>query len=53
MAEVEETGLHTDAQRSAYVRTLYTTSYTAAGPGQRDQALAVMPACTRSASAGH
>ncbi|MFH8291979.1 hypothetical protein [Streptomyces sp. NPDC018059] len=53
MAEVVETRLHTDAQRSAYVQTLFTTSYTAASPGQRDQALAVMPTCTRSASAGH
>lgn len=39
VAKVEETGLRTDAQRSAYAQMLCTTSYTAARAGHRDQAL--------------
>lgn len=42
VAEVEETGLRTDAQRSAYVQMLCTTSYTAARTGHRDQALTMI-----------
>ncbi|WP_031102523.1 helix-turn-helix domain-containing protein [Streptomyces sp. NRRL S-146] len=42
VAKVEETGLRTDAQRSAYAQMLCTTSYTAARAGQRDQALTMI-----------
>ncbi|MET7759544.1 helix-turn-helix transcriptional regulator [Streptomyces sp. NPDC005389] len=42
VAKVEETGLRTDAQSSAYAQMLCTTSYTAARAGQRDQALAMI-----------
>ncbi|RPK29216.1 hypothetical protein EES39_40440 [Streptomyces sp. ADI92-24] len=42
VAKVEETGLRTDAQSSAYAQMLCTTSYTAARAGQRDQALTMI-----------
>ncbi|UNZ18184.1 helix-turn-helix transcriptional regulator [Streptomyces sp. 891-h] len=42
VTKVEETGLRTDAQRSAYAQMLCTTSYTAARAGQRDQALTMI-----------
>jgi transcriptional regulator with XRE-family HTH domain len=40
--KVEDTGLRTAAQRSAYAQMLCTTSYTAARAGQRDQALTMI-----------
>ncbi|MEW1657929.1 helix-turn-helix transcriptional regulator [Streptomyces sp. NPDC093707] len=49
VATVEETGLQTDAQRSAYAQMLCTTSYTAARAGQRDQALTMIRDAARAA----
>ncbi|MYX26781.1 helix-turn-helix domain-containing protein [Streptomyces sp. SID8381] len=41
-AEIEATGLRTEAQASAYAQMLCTTSYTAARAGDRGQALAMI-----------
>lgn len=49
VARVEETGLRTDAQRSAYAQMLCTTSYTAARAGDRDQALTLVRDAARAA----
>ncbi|MER5968525.1 helix-turn-helix transcriptional regulator [Streptomyces sp. NPDC002055] len=49
VAKVEETGLRTDAQRSAYAQMLCTTSYTAARAGDRDQALTMIRDAARAA----
>ncbi|MFJ2651195.1 helix-turn-helix domain-containing protein [Streptomyces sp. NPDC087420] len=46
---VEATGLTTDAQASAYVQMLCTTSYTAAVAGDRNQALAMIQDAARAA----
>ncbi|WP_018545428.1 helix-turn-helix domain-containing protein [Streptomyces sp. LaPpAH-108] len=51
VAKVEETGLRTDAQRSAYAQMLCTTSYTAARAGVRDQALTMIRDAARAARA--
>ncbi|MBX7551553.1 helix-turn-helix domain-containing protein [Streptomyces sp. tea 10] len=48
-AEVEATGLHTDAQAAAYAQMLCTTSYTAARAGDRGQALAMIEEARRAA----
>ncbi|MGW2700815.1 helix-turn-helix domain-containing protein [Streptomyces sp. NPDC001340] len=48
-AEVEATGLHTDAQAAAYAQMLCTTSYTAARAGDRGQALASIVEARRAA----
>ncbi len=48
-AEVEATGLHTDAQAAAYAQMLCTTSYTAARAGDRGQALASIEEARRAA----
>ncbi|MER0476906.1 helix-turn-helix transcriptional regulator [Streptomyces sp. Edi2] len=47
--KVEETGLRTDAQSSAYAQMLCTTSYTAARAGHREQALAMIREAARAA----
>ncbi|WP_258017403.1 transcriptional regulator [Streptomyces noursei] len=49
VARVEESGLRTDAQRSAYAQMLCTTSYTAARAGHRDQALTMIRDAARAA----
>lgn len=49
VAQVEATGLRTDAQASAYAQMLCTTSYTAAVAGDRDQALTMIGEATRAA----
>ncbi len=49
VSEVEETGLKTGAQASAYAQMLCTTSYTAARAGDRDQALTMIREATRAA----
>ncbi|MCC2275442.1 helix-turn-helix domain-containing protein [Streptomyces sp. ET3-23] len=49
VAKVEETGLRTDAQRSAFAQMLCTTSYTAARAGHRDQALTMIRDAARAA----
>lgn len=49
VAKVEETGLRTDAQGSAYAQMLCTTSYTAARAGHRDQALTMIGEAGRAA----
>ncbi|MEU9480741.1 helix-turn-helix transcriptional regulator [Streptomyces sp. NPDC048191] len=48
-ADVEATGLHTDAQAAAYAQMLCTTSYTAARAGDRGQALAMIEEARRAA----
>ncbi|MEU0722872.1 helix-turn-helix transcriptional regulator [Streptomyces sp. NPDC006140] len=48
-AEVETTGLRTDAQAAAYAQMLCTTSYTAARAGDRGQALAMIEEARRAA----
>ena len=48
-AEVEATGLRTDAQAAAYAQMLCTTSYTAARAGDRGQALASIEEARRAA----
>jgi tetratricopeptide (TPR) repeat protein len=48
-AEVEATGLRTDAQAAAYAQMLCTTSYTAARTGDRGQALAMIEEARRAA----
>ncbi|MGW2491324.1 helix-turn-helix transcriptional regulator [Streptomyces sp. NPDC001606] len=47
--QVEATGLHTDAQASAYAQMLCTTAYTAARSGERDQALAMIREASQAA----
>ncbi|GGP78345.1 helix-turn-helix domain-containing protein [Streptomyces melanogenes] len=49
LAKVENTGLKTDAQASAYAQMLCTTSYTAARAGDRDQALTMIREANRAA----
>lgn len=48
-ADVEATGLRTDAQAAAYAQMLCTTSYTAARSGDRGQALAMIEEARRAA----
>ncbi|MFJ4684723.1 helix-turn-helix domain-containing protein [Streptomyces sp. NPDC088789] len=48
-AQVEATGLHTDAQAAAYAQMLCTTSYTAARAGDRGQALSMIEEARRAA----
>ncbi len=48
-ADVEATGLTTDAQAAAYAQMLCTTSYTAARAGDRGQALAMIGEARRAA----
>ncbi len=49
VAKVENTGLRTDAQASAYAQMLCTTSYTAARANDRDQALTMIQEAARAA----
>ncbi|MEW2625793.1 helix-turn-helix transcriptional regulator [Streptomyces sp. NPDC048106] len=49
VAKVENTGLRTDAQASAYAQMLCTTSYTAARANDRDQALTMIREAARAA----
>jgi transcriptional regulator with XRE-family HTH domain len=48
-SRIEATGLKTPAQASAYAQLLCTTSYTAAGAGDRDQALSMIDEATKAA----
>lgn len=48
-ADVEATGLTTEAQAAAYAQMLCTTSYTAARAGDRSEALAMIEAARRAA----
>ncbi len=49
VSKVENTGLRTDAQASAYAQMLCTTSYTAARAGDRDQSLTMIREAARAA----